>query len=56
MSEGASAQGDFTISWAALGIPGRGDETGCARRFPNPLKSPLWSNPANRPGSQPMPE
>jgi len=29
--EGASAQGDFTVSWAAPGTPGREAEGGCAR-------------------------
>jgi hypothetical protein len=32
VSVGASAQGYFTLSWAAPGIPGREAETGCARR------------------------
>jgi len=34
VSEGASAQGDFTVSWAAPGTPGREAEGGCARRVP----------------------
>jgi hypothetical protein len=31
---GASAKGDFTVSWAAPGTPGREAEGGCARRVP----------------------
>jgi len=35
MSVGASApEGDFTVSWVALGMLGREAEGGCARRVP----------------------
>jgi len=34
VSGGASAQGDFAVSWVALGLLGREAEGGCARRVP----------------------
>jgi hypothetical protein len=52
VSEGASAQGDFTVSWVALGMLGREAEGGRPPRVPNLLTSPPRSNPANHPESK----
>jgi len=54
--EGASVQGDFTVSWAALGTLGREAEGGRARRVPQFPHVHSAEQSANRPGSQTMPE
>jgi hypothetical protein len=41
---GASAQGDFTVSWVAPGIPGRESGGGCARRVPQSPHVPTAEN------------
>ena len=41
VSVGASAQGDFTVSWVAPGMIGREAEGGCDPRVPEGSSRPL---------------
>jgi len=68
VSEGASAQGDFTVSWIALGMLycllesnmlgmlGREAEGGCARRVPQSPHVPSAEQSRESPRVPPMPE